>query len=312
MNSIWEFYLYCGVLVGIGMSGMLSPLMSLIARWFVKRRSLMAGILASGPALGIAILPFLASLFISTVGWRMTYIILGCLILFVIVPSALFLKRDPEEINLQPYGTIQHSGMSSMQYEGLSLKRALCTGQFWTLGLVAFCAFFTINVYTVHIVIHAIGLEISSNTAATLLSLAAGISVIGRILVGAVADAIGNRRTIMLCFLMGAIAFMLITSSNEIAILYLGASIFGGTGWATGSLIAPLTASLFGLKSHGTILACIMMSATIGGAVGPVLIGYVFDITGSYHCGFIITIFACILAFTSSFLLKPVAERKKL
>lgn len=312
INSIWEFYLYCGIFTGIGMSGMLSPLLSLVARWFVKRRSLMTGILASGPALGITILPLFTSFLLSSCGWRNAYIILGCLVLLVIIPAALFLKRDPEEINLHPYGTSQHFGDSSVQLEGLALGKVVHTTQFWILGLIAFCTLFAINVYVVHIVIHAIGMGISSTTAATLLSLAAGVSVLGRILVGAIADRIGNRLAIIMCFLMGLIAYTMLLFGKGIIILSLAAFIFGAAGWATGALITPLTASLFGLRSHGTILACVMLSATIGGAAGPVLIGYLFDKTGSYYLGFIFTIAVITVALIASFFLKPVSDTKSL
>lgn len=272
----------------------------------------MAGILTSGPALGIAILPLFLSFLISSLGWRNAYIVLGCLVLLVIIPAAMFLKLDPEEMKLRPYGDEHNSGDSNTQLGGLLLGKALRTTQFWMLGLIAFCTLFAINVYVVHIVIHAIGLGISSTTAATLLSLAAGVSVPGRILVGAIADRTGNRRAIIICFLMGMIAYALILLGEGIVILCLAAFIFGAAGWATGTLITPLTASLFGLRSHGTILACVMMAATIGGAAGPVLIGYLFDKTGSYGIGFISTIAVIAIAIITSFFLKPLSERKRL
>ncbi len=312
MSSIWELYLYCGVLTGIGMSGALSPLLSLIARWFVKRRSLMTGILTAGSALGIAIIPFFLSFLIASLGWRTSYIVLSGLVLLVMIPAAMFLKRDPEEMELRPFGEEHNAGDLSRQHEGFLLRRALCTSQFWMLGFIAFCTLFAINVYVVHIVIHAIGLGISSTAAAAVLSLAAGISVPGRIVSGAIADRIGNRRTIILCFLMGVIAYTLILSGETLIILNLAAIIFGIAGWAACTLIAPLTASLFGLRSHGTILAYVMMGATAGGAVGPILVGYVFDVTGSYRLGFIITISVITLAIVTSLFLKPIAEIKNL
>ncbi|MBN2568966.1 MAG: MFS transporter [Deltaproteobacteria bacterium] len=312
ISSIWEFYLYAGVLTGIGMSGMLAPLLSLIARWFVKRRSLMSGILASGPALGIAVLPLVLSLLITSMGWRNSYIVLGLFLLIVIIPAAMLLRRDPEEMGLKPYGDEQLSVNSATNIEGLFPGESLHTAQFWMMALIAFCAMFTINVYVVHIVIHAIGLGISSSAAATILSLAAAVSVPGRIAAGAIADRIGDRLALILCFFMALTAYVLIISAKGIVLFYIAAIIFGGAGWATGVLITPLTASLFGLRSHGTILAFVMMGATAGGAAGPVLIGYVFDITGSYRLGFIITISVILLAIITSLFLKPLAERKHL
>lgn len=312
ISSIWEFYLYCGLLTGIGMSGMLSPLLSLIARWFVKRRALMTGILASGPALGITVIPLFLSLLISSLGWRMSYMVLGATLLIVIIPLALLLKRDPGEMKLRPYGDEHHLGASSMQLEGCTLGTAFRTPQFWMLGFIAFCSLFTINVYVVHIVIHAIGLGFSSAAAATMLSLAAGISIAGRIIVGAIADRIGNKLSLIFCFILGGLAYILILSGTSLWVLYMAAVIFGAAGWATASIVTPLTASLFGLRSHGTILAYVMLGATIGGATGPVLIGYVFDMMGSYRYGFIMTLAVIAAATVTTLFLKPMAEPAKL
>ena len=312
ITHIWEFYLYCGILTGIGMSGMFSPLLSLVARWFVKRRSLMTGILAAGPALGITVIPFLLSLLITTLGWRLSYIVLGVTILIVIIPTALLLKRDPEEINLRPYGDEHRAGSPSLQLDGFTLGTAVRTPQFWMLGFIAFCSLFVINVYAVHIVIHAIGLGLSSTAAAALLSLAAGISIAGRISVGVVADRIGNRRAFILCYSLAAVAYLLILSGSSMAILYLAAIIFGAAGWGAATTITPMTASLFGLRAHGTILAHVMIGSTIGGAVGPVLIGYVYDITGSYRYGFLITVTVIAASIVTALLLKPMEGTDKL
>jgi len=312
ITHIWEFYLYCGILTGIGTSGMFSPILSLVARWFVKRRALMTGILVAGPALGITVIPFLLSLLITSLGWRLSYAVLGASLLIAIIPAALLLKRDPEEMNLRPYGDEHRVGSPSLQLDGFTLGTAFRTPQFWMLGFIAFCSLFTINVYVVHIVIHAIGLGFSSTSAAMLLSLAAGISIAGRIIVGMVADMIGNKLSLILCYILAAVAYLIILSGSSMVILYLAAVLFGAAGWGAATTITPLTASLFGLRAHGTILAHVMIGSTIGGAVGPVLIGYVFDITGSYRYGFLITVAVIAAAMVTALLLKPMEGTDKL
>jgi len=312
VTHIWEFYLYCGVMTGIGVSGMYSPLLSLVARWFVKRRALMTGILVAGPALGITVVPFLLTLFITSLGWRLSCVVLGVTLLITIIPTALLLKRDPDDMNLRPYGDEHRAGSPSLQLDGFTLGTAVRTSQFWMLGFIAFCSLFTINVYVVHIVIHAIGLGLSSTSAAMLLSLAAGISIAGRIIVGVVADRIGNKLSLILCYILAALAYLFILSGSSMMILYLAAVIFGAAGWGAATTITPLTASLFGLRAHGTILAHVLVGSTIGGATGPVLIGYVYDITGSYRYGFLITLAVIAAAMVTTLLLKPMEETDKL
>jgi OFA family oxalate/formate antiporter-like MFS transporter len=68
LQSLSQFYLFYGVLGGIGMSGMIVPMMSLVIRWFVKRRALMSGILVAGPGFGIITIPLFSSYLISLWG----------------------------------------------------------------------------------------------------------------------------------------------------------------------------------------------------------------------------------------------------
>ena len=71
------------------------------------------------------------------------------------------------------------------------------------------------------------------------------------------------------------------------------------------TLIAPVVTDLFGLRSHGVILGASTFIGTIGGAVGPVLIGRIFDVTGGYQLGFIVIIAVSFLGFVLATLLKP-------
>ena len=104
VQGIRQFYIFYGIIGGVGMSGILPPLMSVVVRWFLKRRSLMSGILVAGPALGNMITPLACSFFISSLGWRLSYFILGIVVLVVIVLGALFIRREPAEMGLLAYG----------------------------------------------------------------------------------------------------------------------------------------------------------------------------------------------------------------
>ena len=310
VSAIWQLYLFYGVIIGIGMSGAFAPLISLVARWFVKRRALMSGFLLAGPAFGIVVVPLLSSLLISAYGWRNSYIILGGIVLVVVILAALFLKRDPGGIGLLPYGADKVSTEDlDLQLVGFSLGGSVRTRQFWTLGLMFFSNLFLINIVVVHIVIHAIGLGIPATAAASILSVGAGVSIPGRIIIGGVADRIGNKPTLAVCYIMGLVAFILLLVATELWMLYLFAVIFGLGCWASGTVTAPLTAEFFGLKSHGIILACVSLTTAIGGAIGPVLVGYIFDVTGSYQQAFLMCVGVSIIAIISTMFLRPITSR---
>jgi len=269
----------------------------------------MSGILYAGPALGITVMPLTFASLISAHGWRVSYIVLGGIVLVITVLAAQFLRRDPEKMGLVPYGAqdVPADG-SNLQAEGCSFREAVRTRQFWLLNTVSFCEVYMENVLVVHIVIHATGLGIPTTLAASILSVGAAVSIPARIVMGGIADIIGNKRALGICYAMSVVAFLLLLVARELWLFYLFAALFGAGSWASSSIRSPLTADLFGLKAHGTIFACTALATGIGGAVGPVLAGYIFDVTGSYQLAFISCTAVAITGLLSIISLKPVTK----
>ena len=302
----WQFYIVYGLLAGIGMS-VTTPLMSLVARWFVKRRALMSSTLSAGPAFGNMMMPLVFSLIIHGVGWRKSYLIMAGTVLVIVFSTIMLIKRDPSEMGLVPYGvddTETHD--DTMQSEGLSIAQALRTKQYWLISFLFFCDFFLFNVVTVHIVIHAMDIGIPATEAASILSVASGVCLFARIIIGGIADKVGCKPTFMICLIMAVVGFALLLIAQSLWTLYVFAAIFGFGLWASGGLIPPMTAELFGLKDHGSIFGSIFVSGATGGAFGPVVVGYLFDRTGNYQLAFIVCLIIIILSILSLIGLKPI------
>ena len=104
VGGVWQLYLFYGVIIGIGMGGAFVALLSTVARWFVKRRGMMTGIVIAGVGLGQFIVPPIANWLISIYDWRMSYVILGSVVLVIGVLAAQFLRRDPAKMGLVPHG----------------------------------------------------------------------------------------------------------------------------------------------------------------------------------------------------------------
>jgi MFS family permease len=306
VHAIWQFYLFFGIMGGAGMSGLLTPMMSVVARWFWKRRSLMSGILVAGPAVGNTAMPLACSFFISSVGWRVTYALVGIAVVCVIAVCAWFIRRDPADMGLAAFGSGGQPATGARSYgSGFSLREALRTRQFWLINVVSFCDLFLINVIVVHIVIHGIDLQIPATRAASVLSLAAGVSIPGRIIMGAVADRIGNRPALMICLCMSMSAFVLLLFARSIGMLYLFAGFYGIGLWSSGAIVSPLIAEFFGLKSHATIYSVSVFTSAIGSAAGPVIAGVIFDVTGKYYSAFIVCLLVSVISFSAVFFLRP-------
>ena len=88
IGTVWQLYLFYGVIIGAGMGGSWVPIVSTVARWFVKRRNLMTGIVLSGVSIGTLIGAPVASRLISAYDWRMSYVIVGGIVLVVAVLAA--------------------------------------------------------------------------------------------------------------------------------------------------------------------------------------------------------------------------------
>lgn len=311
IQTIGQFYFLYGIVAGLGMSGAWVTPMSVITRWFVKRRAIMSGIGASGPALGIVVMPLLSTWFIEAWGWRTTYLILGVFIFLGIFLASLFLRRDPGTMGLMAYGAKGHNEpKDGIQSDGIPFREAWKTLPFGLMALICFCDLFLINVMVVHLVPHAIQLNISPFTAAGILAVSAAISIPGRILMGWLADRITNRRAFIVCLSMSVGSIILLLLAKGLWSLYLFSGVYALGLWTTGTIMSPITADIFGLKSHGSIFSFLAFAGTVGGGVGPVLVGYTFDLTGTYQVGFFLCLGISLIALAAVAILRPIPGRK--
>jgi MFS family permease len=270
----------------------------------------MTGIASAGVALGITIVPPLASRLISSYGWRTSYIIVGIIASVLIILAAQFLKRDPGQIGLSPYGKSEaKEERLNLQDRGFALGQVIHTRQFWLLCILCFCGYFATALIMVHVVIHATGLGISALSAANILAIIGGGSLVGRITLGSVADRIGNKLALIICFILMSVALVWLTVIMEAWMFYLFAAFFGMGYGGISALKSPVIADLFGLKAHGVILGLAYFSDSVGGVIGPVLAGWIFDITGSYQWAFLISLALTIIGIMLSSLLKPIRGR---
>src|SRR5262249_40322776 len=131
MNQFWQFFLVWGVIVGIGAGGVGSVLTATVGnRWFVARRGLALGILGSASSTGqLIFLPFFMWM-IAHSGWRigsMTLIVVAIILLPFIY---IFMRDDPSQVGLEPYGAGQPGAVNSggaASLRGVSARKATIT-----------------------------------------------------------------------------------------------------------------------------------------------------------------------------------------
>lgn len=251
---------------------------------------MMTGIVLAGLGIGTLIGPLVANWLISTYAWRISYIILGSVVLIVVVLAAQLLKRDPTQMGQVPYGESEgdKQGLAS-DTEGFSLGEAAYTRQFWLVSGMVFCFGFSVFAIMVHIVPHATELGISAARAATVLAAIGGLDTLGRVVLGSATDRIGSRQVFIIGFVFLSAALFWLVPATELWMIYLFAAFFGFAHGGMGAAQSPLIAGLFGMSSHGLILGVNALCFAIGAALGPFLAGYIFDVTGSYQVAFLVS-----------------------
>ena len=310
VSALWQMYLFYGLIIGAGMSGFFVTLVSITARWFTKRRALMTGVVLTGIGIGTLIASPIANHIIYTYNWQVSYLILGGTVLVVVILLAQFLKRDPSVVGGLPYGEPAHVGHQKLETgASLSLREAVSTIQFWLIFILFLSLGFCIYSIIVHLVPGAIEAKILPSTAANILALAGGISIIGRVSLGNIADRIGGRKALIICFILMSAALFWLSSVTALWAFILFAIVFSLGQGGSGSAQSPLVAELFGLKSLGLLYGCLGVGFTIGGALGPFISGYLFDVTGSYQWAFLVAAAVGIIGMIITAFLKPLKRK---
>jgi len=311
VSAIWQFYLYYGVIVAVGISGSFVPLVATVARWFTKRRGIMVGIVASGVGTGTLIVPPISTQLILNYGWRTAYIIVGIATLVIVITAAQFLRRDPSQVGQRPYGTDEVEASNSVSdVSGLTLQQVIYTRQLWLLMIVYLFAGFCIQSTLVHIIPHALEMGISAAAAVGILAAIGAFNTGGRVVMGAAADRIGSKATLFISTVMVSASFFWLLVAGDLWMFYPFAAVFGIAYGGFLALLSPVAIEIFGLRSAGVLLGILHFGMGIGEAIGPLVFGRIFDVDGSYHLAFLIGGAINVLGILLILMVRPAVEKR--
>jgi len=307
-------------IMGIGSVGItLIPNQTLVSNWFEKYRGRAMGIMMAGIGFGGLIMPPFANLLIERYNWRTSFLVLGLLILTIIIPVALLLVRSrPSDMGLTPDGivtdddeSIESGGSAKSGAMGLTVKRAVRTPSFWFLFIAFMLLVFGESGLTVNFVAFVSDEGLSSQSAALFWGLAAGISSVGRLGFGFLADKWNPRNLIALTHGFHAVAvgillvFFLGMGLRSATTLFPFSLIYGLSLGGSAVLLPVLVGRCFGLLSFSKILGFLMTGFALGVVGGPLLAGVVVDRTGSYRIALIIYTIAFAVAALAVALIQP-------
>ena len=307
VSSIVHVYLIWILLIGVGSSCGITPLLSTIPKWFNKRRALVIGITFAGFSVGGITWPPVIERLVANVGWQSAYMIAGLITLVIITALAQLMRKNPQKMGLQPYGEREQAQSTprvlDLAATGITLTQALKTTSYWLIALCRFSFMFVFQLIAVHIFPHAVDIGLSQIIAATIISITAISNTISKLLVGFVADRIGYRLTLFLSAAVLVLSLIVLIFSKELWHFYAFALLFGLAWGISGVVQVTLISGIFGPRSLGTIFGSLEIFLTVGGAIGVSLAGIIFDATGSYNTPFIISIVQASLVMVFSFIL---------
>ena len=289
---------------------------AMLARWFHRRRATVLGLNSGGSSLGgLLIVPF-AMYLLQATNWRITWTVLGLIILLLTVPLAfLFVRESPAKMGLLPDGdkapprerANRASTRSGGPLEADRWIQSFRSMPIWQMSLSYFVCGTTTQMLTVHFVPYAIDRGVSPTIAATVFGLMMGLNSLGATGAGILGDKFGRKSLLALAYFLRGCAYMLLLLVPGDAALWIFAIVAGFSWSSTPPLTTALTADIYGLRTLGTVAGVSFVFHQVGGFTAVLLAGVLYDVTGSYTVPFAIMGLLLFPAALSAFTIR---ERK--
>lgn len=316
----WHLYATLGVLVGAGTNLMGFTVQSLyLPNWFVHRRAMAIGLAFAGVGAGaVVLLPWFQAT-IDQAGWRAACRAMGLLVLVVIGPLALLVRRRPEDLGLLPDGAAHATGpggprrgaaivdpaWASVEW---TLAKALRTGRFWWIALGYSCALFAWYAVQVHQTKYLVEIGFSPAVGAWALGIVAVVAIPGQIGLGALSDHIGREWVWSIGCLGFAVCYATLIALGHApspALLWMMVLSQGLLGYALTSVMGPIVLEIFEGPHFGSIFGTLNVAMIAGGAAGPWVAGAVHDATGRYDLSFALAAALCVVSAAAIWVAAP-------
>ena len=308
MTSLWQFFLFYGVLVAIGFGGTSIPIIgAMTSKWFIERRGLAVSLAVAGYSLGQFVLVPVFTFLELHYGWRFSYMLMGIATLVVNVLLALLVIKEgtPALAGITPPGSkalhdTERGGNQSAAEFGpprdMNLSQALRTRSYWLFMIVMFVCGSHDFLITTHLIPFATDQHISAVTASNMLAWYGLMGLAGILIAGPVADRVGVKVPVALTFFLRVLIFLMILKYTGLKSIYTFALASGFTALVTAPLNPVLMVRLYGLSHVGLLAGVITTVHHLGGGCWVFAGGAIFDYTGGYSTIFMLSVATSALA----------------
>lgn len=268
--------------------------MTMVAKWFGKRRGMAMGICTVGTSVGGLLLPPLITTLQASIGWRETNLWVAALAVIVALPAAFVIYNSPADAGVakEPDATSTKTLASAVAEQALSVKEILSSRAFWSIAL----SFGLVGMGLVAVQQNFSPLTldqgIAATTAATLVSVMALTMIVSKLNFGFFADRMDHALLFLAVITVNAIILLiLIFGAGGLPFFVLIAILLGVGMGGLLPMLAIVVGDQFGAASFGKANGLVMLFANIN-AIGPWLAAKVFDLNGTYELAWLILIFA--------------------
>jgi MFS family permease len=290
VTSLTAYYLYFGVLGAAGTACILVPSTTIVSRRFVRSRGTAMGIVsAATPAGAIAFYPVNAWL-IATLGWRQALVCFACIVAVATVSLALLYRNPPPDRrpSLSGADATLTSPDASATAGAWTLRRALGSIRLWAAFVMTALGVVGYQIMATHQVAHTVDRGFDQSAVVWVFAFGAGCMMVGNLLGGWLSDRFGRGWVFALGSLIAIVGIGclgVVRGPDDWVLLLL----YTASGFGFGMRIAQLSAipaDAFSGPHLGAILGVVQAGGGLGGAIGPYLGGWLFDVTGNYRMAF--------------------------
>lgn len=306
MSTVWQMVGLWGVMVGLGSGAMALVLGATVAtRWFVKRRGLVTGIFAASTATGqLIFLPQQAAI-VEAQGWRTAVLIVSIVALGVALLAALFMRDDPRQLGVQPYGAdqplpaLQPVKGNPFTFAVDTLVQSAKVKDFWLLsGSFAICGATTVGLIAVHLIPASVDHGIPEISAAGMLAAMGAFDLVGTTVSGWLTDRFDARKLLVWYYTGRGIALLFLPAAYAMGVPALAAFVvLYGLDWvATVPPTVRILADRFGKERVGPVFGWVFAAHQFGGSFAAYAAGAVHTVLGDYLVAFLVAGALCLLA----------------
>ena len=263
------------------------------SKWFLRYRGRATGLVSFGGFLGIVVVAPMVQLVIGNWGWRPAWIMLAGMMFCVgLVPSALVIRRQPEDLGLaldgDPHQT-RSDDKPELQRDAqlLPLRAVIRTPAFWLILVSLFLVSTATSGIGLHLVPHLIQQGLTAGAAVGAVSVMSVSGAFAALVCGVVAEKISAKLLLTLAYVLGAVSMWVLMRADTLPETYMFAVLQGSAGSGVNTLAPLMWASYYGRRTLGSIFGLSRAAQVVGFAVGPLGSAVAFDRAGTYHGAFL-------------------------